>query len=159
MQGAPAAEDSLHSRAWIGEDAAAPMTYIPDLSRTTYVPTPNDGFDYFSVGWLGDDVEHAGPTSEMVISALRRAAESSPRDWGPVLEGLHTCEICGRYSGAGEFVIERIWSRYLLPNMVFHYIEAHGYRLPMIVEAALTEPVERRRRAHDMLSESVGAYR
>ena len=113
------------------------MTYIPDLSTETYVPVPDDGFRYMSVGWLGCEVERAGPTDHAVIEALEAAAAASPRDWGPVAAGPHTCELCGKFRSAGEFVVEGGDIRYLLPNMVVHYVRAHDYRLPAVVERAI----------------------
>src|SRR6185503_17266231 len=54
-------------------------------------------------------------------------------DW----RGLHTCEICGGDDDKGEFFVEDHAVRYVLPNMILHYIIKHQYKLPDVVEAAV----------------------
>jgi hypothetical protein len=51
--------------------------------------------------------------------------------------GSHTCEICGEAKGHGQFFIEDSNCRYILPNLVIHYVAAHSYKLPLEVENAL----------------------
>ena len=119
------------------------MSYFPDLSRGTYVSGPDAEHEYVSVGWLGSKVEHAGETQPRVRAALRRAADAGQRDWGPIPAGPHTCEICGNHMEHHEFVVPNGRLRYLIPNMIFHYIDEHGYRLPAEVEQALLEPATR----------------
>ena len=113
------------------------VSYFPDLSGETYVGVPDDGYEYLSVGWLGGTVECTGATSSEVFEALRQAADSHQRDWGPVPAGPHTCEICQNCMAHHEFVVTHGRIRYLIPNMVFHYIEDHEYKLPAEVEQAL----------------------
>ena len=45
----------------------------------------------------------------------------------------------------GEFFVEDGATRYVLPNMVLHYISAHRYKLPAVVEAALRRAEPRAR--------------
>jgi hypothetical protein len=51
--------------------------------------------------------------------------------------GVHSCEICGDHHDKGEFFVGNGSTRYILLNMVDHYIQIHRYRLPEVVEAAL----------------------
>jgi hypothetical protein len=127
--------------------------HIPDLSSKTYLGHPKDGFEYLSVGWLGDEVTHAGDTDPVVLLALQHLCKKNqlPDSCG----GLHICGICFRNAppplldemgwdrcarDKGEFFVEDGTTRYVLPNMVHHYITEHGYRLPAVVEAALRRP-------------------
>ena len=57
----------------------------------------------------------------------------SPFGW----MGVHSCEICGDHHDKREFFVGNGSTRYILPNMVDHYIQIHRYRLPEVVEAAL----------------------
>jgi len=105
------------------------MTYIADLTNMT---VPGDGYDYLWVGWLGSVVPRTGQIDVTVIARLRGFQERNQLRDGTL--GLHTCEICGGDSGHGSFFVEDSPTRYVLPNLVFHYISAHQYRLPDVVE-------------------------
>ncbi len=146
--------------------------HIPDLSSETYNVHPKDGFEYLSVGWLGEKVTHSGDTDPAILFVLEQLARENqlPDSW----RGLHDCEIClrgapppsfderflgvvdedGRYDppsqrsldemdlercarDKGEFFVEDGATRYVLPNMINHYITKHRYKLPVVVEAAL----------------------
>ncbi|WP_437907972.1 hypothetical protein WME95_08800 [Sorangium sp. So ce327] len=109
--------------------------HIPDLSEWTYNTHGNDGYQYRSVGWLGGAVTHPGDTDPTIVATLRFLwnVNQLPDDY----RGLHTCEICGENHDKGEFFVEDQAVRFVLPNMVLHYIEAHHYRLPDVVEAAV----------------------
>jgi len=110
------------------------MTYIADLTNIT---VPGDGYDYLYlwVGWLGSVVPRTGQSDMTVIARLRGLQERNQLRDGTL--GLHTCEICGGDSGHGSFFVEDFRTRYVLPNLVFHYIAAHEYRLPDVVEDAV----------------------
>jgi hypothetical protein len=130
--------------------------HIPDLSSKTYNVHPKDGFEYLSVGWLGDQVPHPADTNSVVLLALQHLSQKHqlPDSW----RGLHTCGVCfqnappptldetgwGRCAkDKGEFFIEDGSIRYVLPNMVHHYITEHRYKLPAVVEDALRRAYER----------------
>jgi hypothetical protein len=108
---------------------------IPDLSSQTYLLHPADGSMYLSVGWLGTRVVNPSETAYDLLYLLREI-ESFNQLRDPCL-GLHTCEICGLFAIKGEFFVQRDMTRYVLPNMVRHYITEHRYRLPAVVEEAI----------------------
>jgi hypothetical protein len=66
-----------------------------------------------------------GPAALAAIKYFRAAhARCDP------FRGVHRCEICGQATSHGEFFIDLNGVRYILPNMVVHYVEAHGYAPP-----------------------------
>jgi hypothetical protein len=108
--------------------------HIPDLSAKTY-STHKDGFEYLSVGWLGDQVTVTGRTEPTIVATLRflRDINQLPSQW----RGQHICAICWVDRAAGEFFVEGRTVRYVLPNMVIHYMTEHEYKLPDVVESAV----------------------
>ncbi|MDB5295141.1 MAG: hypothetical protein JWO31_1124 [Phycisphaerales bacterium] len=102
--------------------------HIPELSPRTYAPELHTGVIVRSVGWLGRRVPHKGHAAPSILEALRRYATTGYRDDNDL--GFHTCEICGRANSHGEFWVEWRGVRYVLPMMVFHYVEAHRYLPP-----------------------------
>jgi len=113
----------------------ADMTYIPDLSPETYNKYEDDAYTYLAVGWLGEEVRSKGDTAPVILDALLSAKKNNKisDDWF----GYHTCEICNAYEDLDEFFVPDGTTKYVLPNMVIHYIQSHGYRLPEVVEMAL----------------------
>ena len=109
--------------------------HIPDLSEATYSRHDRDGHEYRSVGWLGGEVTRREHTAPAVVATLRflRDINQLPDHW----RGLHACEICNGEHDKGEFFVEDHSVRYVMPNMVLHYIEAHQYGLPDVVEVAV----------------------
>lgn len=113
--------------------------YIKDLSTEPRGPSAaniwarelerdHPGLVTRSVGWLGDTVPSTGPVDPVILAALKHYTS-----WARVEDGwmgVHTCEICDAYYANDEFWI--IWKgvRYVLPQMMLHYITAHGYRPP-----------------------------
>ena len=109
------------------------MTYIPDFTDMTLAG--GDSRAELHVGWVGDDVKAPGPTSVTVLEALLHA-----KAWNQLPDGCldsHDCEICDGANGHGHFFIEDTNCRYVLPNLVIHYITEHSYKLPGQVEEAL----------------------
>ena len=102
--------------------------FIPDMSERTYAPEMHEGIEVRSVGWLGEDVPRKGVTPPRIIETLRCFRRINQHDDNDL--GDHECEICGKESSHGEFWIEAGGVRYVLPVMVFHYIDAHRYVLP-----------------------------
>jgi hypothetical protein len=127
--------------------------HIPELSLQTYNDHNEercDGFEYRSVGWLGDRVERPGETEPEIVHRLHRLKANN--QLSDCWMGFHTCEIClaekgesqftpkrGETKDKGEFFVEHGTTRYVLPNLVIHYIAQHGYRLPEVVEQAIRE--------------------
>jgi len=98
------------------------------------LPGGESGADLW-VGWLGAEVEQTGSTGLRLRGALRTAKRRNQIPDHTM--GSHTCEICGQASGHGQFFIDDTNCRYVLPNLVIHYITAHQYKLPPVVEQAL----------------------
>lgn len=85
--------------------------------------------DCIYVGWLGATVpavNHSLPPE--FIEALKHFATDHDVDLGAL--GYHLCEICNSHENRGEFLIEIKKQYYVLPQMVLHYIDDHGYRPP-----------------------------
>jgi len=102
--------------------------FIPDMSERTYAPEMHEGIEVRSVGWLGEHIPRLGDTPPSIIETLRHFRRINQHDDNDF--GDHECEICGKESSHGEFWIEAGGIRYVLPVMVFHYIDAHGYAMP-----------------------------
>lgn len=62
---------------------------------------------------------------------------------GSMTLGVHECEFCpyeSAYEGNGEFrYYLRNGETYSAPMMVLHYMEAHGYRPPLVFREGLAE--------------------
>ena len=79
------------------------------------------------VGWLGDSTpsgDHEIPHGFLDILHHYKNYHYVDAGW----MGFHTCEICEQFDDRGEFLIQMDDDYYVLPNMVFHYIEKHDYR-------------------------------
>lgn len=109
------------------------MGHIEDFTDMT-LPGGDSRAELY-VGWLGSEVKAPGATSVTILNALLHA-----KAWNPLEDDSldsHTCEICDGEHGHGHFFVEDINCRYILPNLVIHYITAHRYKLPVEVEEAL----------------------
>jgi len=109
---------------------------IPDLSSRVYAPEMHIGAVVRAVGWLGNQVPRQGQLSLVVLDQLQHYSSTSHHDDYDM--GDHCCELCGLVSGHGEFWIEWNAIRYVLPSLMVHYCEAHGYLPPDDFLAALT---------------------
>jgi len=109
------------------------VTYFADFTDMT-LPGGESRADLW-VGWLGAEVEQPGSTNSSIRGALRYAKRVNQLPDSTM--GSHTCEICGQATGHGQFFIDDAHCRYVLPNLVIHYIAAHSYKLPSDVEHAL----------------------
>jgi hypothetical protein len=99
---------------------------------------------------------HPGDTDPFLVGVLRHLWNVNQLPNGSKEE--HVCELCGpnpppfveievpphgspgveRFTSAkGEFFVEDGPTRHVLPNLVLHYVLAHRYKLPEVVEAAL----------------------
>jgi hypothetical protein len=114
------------------------MTWTDDLARIRYRHVPELAFaeglespiEALAVGWLGDRVPSTGRVDDDLLAALQHFSRHHYVGRGEL--GLHTCGICGRVAGGGEFLIETPGRRYLLPQLVLHYIADHDYRPPEV---------------------------
>lgn len=124
------------------------MAIYPDLTSYNYAPQFAAGAP-LNVGWLGADTDLAetSPSSELMdaLWAVTQVVVAPSR-------GFHFCELCGT-----EEVVtaQRLGERLLLghaeirvfgdagevyaaPDMLFHYVERHGYPPPVEFVRALT---------------------
>ncbi|WP_456106203.1 DUF7919 family protein [Pyxidicoccus xibeiensis] len=114
--------------------------YFADMSEQCQVGA---GPGVRSVGWL--DVAHEFPTGSVApeyIEALKRHVRTA---WAPVaLAGPHFCQFCpkGVRTGAARNVwIPSAEHLFIAPEMVVHYITAHGYCPPApFLDAVLACP-------------------
>jgi hypothetical protein len=116
------------------------VTFIPDMSTTPYDEAVGDARRVIrTIGWLGDIVGETacGDVDDDCLEALGYYRTAHHRD--DALLGYHQCEIC-RDNGPethGEFFIDLEQIRYILPDMVLHYVTAHKYKPPNTFLAAL----------------------
>lgn len=123
---------------------------IQDLTTKLYYPElrSRDGLPVYSVGWLGHLVPRTGDVNEEVLRRLHHFAVTNPQEKVFGLKfgawGSHTCEICGEHENHGEIIVTTSRAHYMLPRMVFHYIESHHYRPPdQFLEELLAAKIER----------------
>jgi len=106
--------------------------YYPDLGNKCQV---EQGPYVRAIGWLSS--EHSvekGEVPQTFIEALRKHIRTA---WQPVaMLGEHVCEFCptrmdGRFiAGSSNVWIPGDGVLYVAPELVVHYIEAHGYKPP-----------------------------
>lgn len=87
---------------------------------------------HLNVGWLGDDPKRVPvSTSPATFCRKLRYACGKTNLLRNRCMGVHVCPFCGEYKGNGE-----VWVRgdngivYIAPQMIGHYVEAHGYSPP-----------------------------
>ena len=108
---------------------------IDDLSSAVYAGELHQDAVVRSVGWLGNQVPRTGELDQGALKRLRHYRDVAFHDEGDM--GNHVCEICGVENGRGEFWVEWDGVRYVLPALVLHYCEAHGYLPPAEFLSAL----------------------
>jgi hypothetical protein len=135
------------------------VPYFPDLADYDYAPeTVPAGVRAIAVGWL--EVDHPfpqGPVPDAFLDALFVACRD---DRSAAMRGYHYCPFCGNgrvdevpppqtvqrgtdmiVLGDAEvrFVSKQSERWLIAPTLVFHYVEAHGYRPPDEFVAAVCE--------------------
>ncbi|MFI6039415.1 hypothetical protein ACIBBD_35900 [Streptomyces sp. NPDC051315] len=118
------------------------MEYL-DLSPYEYAPFP---LPLRCIGWLGREHGVQGDGEPPVTTAELARLRATSQRLGSVMLGVHECEFCpeeSAFEGNGEF---RYYlgngESYSAPMMVLHYIEAHGYRPPLVFREGLAETVD-----------------
>ena len=117
--------------------------YYPDLGTETMIVS---GPHIRAIGWLekGYRFSVAQPSDE-----FRQRLADLATDWSrsskacgwPVSAGSHLCSLCGEVRGAGELAIPGERVLYVAPQLIAHYLEAHGYCPPHeFIEAVLRCP-------------------
>jgi hypothetical protein len=113
---------------------------IPDGSRETYIKI-NDGNAYTSIGWLGNSVPSKGAISDTAINEIKAILVYQCIDEDSFL-GSHRCEICNKFESSGSFWVQKsIGERWMIPKMIVHYIQEHGYLLKAEIIQAIHEAV------------------
>ncbi|MEV0132666.1 hypothetical protein AB0H83_29920 [Dactylosporangium sp. NPDC050688] len=103
----------------------------PDLSPYTYYAFP---LPMVNVGWLGTarGIPAGPPPDATAVQHLRAAS----RRLSQVMLGVHHCDWCPRgaaYQGNGEYhYYAPDGTVYAAPEMLLHYVEAHGYHPPQV---------------------------
>ncbi len=119
------------------------MAYFPDLSPYCYIRRSPAALN---IGWL--DVNHPytqGKVAAELVETLRTLAITQPKNR---MRGFHICNLCNKPQNADGRVVIRwggrehflgsaeIWVKdecgtaFAAPNLIVHYIEAHGYLPP-----------------------------
>ena len=131
------------------------MTYFPDGSPYAYLAEVRDE-NAVNIGWLDGGIPYS--TREVPVTFVRRLRDIC-RSGVNRTRGLHQCNLCPADQGttwppsattirasAGDYVVGgaeiRVPGRegivYASPDMIIHYVEAHGYRPPDdFIEAVL----------------------
>lgn len=105
--------------------------YIRDYSKKRYSRTSiDDGYNPRSIGWLGSFLFpwKKGEVSPNILGALEYFSKAHERS--DIDLGVHTCELCKNFHARAEFYIDLNGIRYILPQMVLHYIKEHQYKPP-----------------------------
>ena len=97
-----------------------------------------------AVGWLAGEapVPHgrlSGEFLERLRSLCAVSFESAVALGWPVAAGLHTCELCGAEHAGGNVGVPGRGVLFVAPEMVAHYVEAHGYAPPREFVAAVLD--------------------
>jgi hypothetical protein len=120
------------------------MSFFPDMGHESMVAA---GRHVRAIGWLHPD--HPYTKGEVSVAFLARLKEFTARS-GQSAEalyfgasgGIRTCEFCGMAHGAANFGVPCDELLFVVPEMVVHYIEQHGYRPPAeFVAAVLRSPL------------------
>lgn len=123
------------------------MTYYPDFSDYTYFPDMYRPYTK-NIGWLSAQVgfKKAPPSAEILDLLWDFCAVSTA-----VSRGYHFCEFCNnreygyaeksgvklRLGGSEIRVLPEDGEIYAAPNLVYHYVQEHHYKLPDKFVAAL----------------------
>lgn len=93
-----------------------------------YDPSLPKEFDATLVGWLKREVPRVGEISPDALRKIEWICEHRKIDQGWL--GYHTCEICEQYDDRGEalYICDGVY--YVIPQMILHYINDHGYVPP-----------------------------
>jgi hypothetical protein len=114
------------------------MSYFADLT-----PWRCFGYDrLIAVGWL--DSKQPYPRGAVDPAFLTKLKQLFTGTWQPIHSlGPHTCTLCPRLrlarrpTGARTLFIPGHGFLYVAPDLIVHYIEAHGYAPPSEVIAAV----------------------
>jgi hypothetical protein len=105
------------------------MAYYADLSPYEYALDEPPGT--VNIGWL--EPPHPFPTGETPEAFRARLRDLCSQPMNLTI-GHHTCLCCqaGQPAarGSGEIRVEGDGKVYAAPALVYHYVDAHGYKPP-----------------------------
>jgi hypothetical protein len=109
-----------------GDGAYEPFRWIWDIPQ----PEPCFGFPEVNMGWL--DLGHPFTTGAVSRRVLERVSELIVRSDYHMTRGKHACPFCGNVGeeriGAAEIRVLGKQCVFAAPNLIGHYMSAHGYR-------------------------------
>ncbi len=114
------------------------MTWYEDLGPIDYF---GSGITVLrAVGWLEKGKPY--PRGAVDRRFFDRLAELTANAWSEVLFcGVHDCDFCGRACGTTNVFIPDGEIVFVAPELILHYIRAHGYQPPLpFVRAVLRCP-------------------
>ena len=107
------------------------MAWYEDLSPCGYFGVEATDC-LLAVGWL--DRDHSFPIGEVDVAVLDRLQELAKDPWTPIaFAGAQGCELCRYYpeaSGITNLFIPGNGFLYVCPELICHYMNAHGYLPP-----------------------------
>lgn len=126
------------------------MTYFADLTAYEFLPGRPPALN---VGWLDD--EHPFPQGDLPVELRSKVSELAVVAPTNQTRGAHLCELCAEVShtsnpqavwrgqsrvlGTAEIWVTSIAGvSYACPDLIVHYIDAHGYLPPEEFVEALT---------------------
>jgi hypothetical protein len=121
------------------------MTFYPDLGNETQAAA---GVVIRAVGWLHAD--HPYPRGDVPAAFVDRLqqfadhwAESTQTLGLPMFLGWHDCELCsGGPRGSGNFGVPAGDVLFVAPELIVHYVQAHGYAPPRaFIDAVMASPL------------------
>jgi hypothetical protein len=131
--------------------------WFEDLSPCTYFAVD---VKLVAVGWLERDKSYgAGAVDRRVYDAL---VEMRKNPWQPfVSAGLHECDLCSfepEVRGSANLFIPAEGTIFVCPELIVHYMNAHGYAPPdVFCRAVLACPAMRSMQYLKAIKERGGA--
>jgi len=106
------------------------VSWLADLAPMPLMPTNCGALR--AVGWL--EAGQPFPTGRVEPAVFERLSEFARDPWEPFASlGVHPCDLC-QYEpiahGARNIFIPGHQILYVCPELITHYMNAHGYRPP-----------------------------
>jgi hypothetical protein len=116
------------------------MTWYQDLANCNYFG--QEAAEILrAVGWLSS--KHAFPTGRVEHAVFLRLEELLADPWQPcAFAGVHECELCLYHCeahGVNNVFIPGDGILFVAPELILHYMNAHGYRPPEEFCCAITK--------------------
>jgi hypothetical protein len=106
------------------------VTFFDDLTPYTYLHPEEEQPGTVNVGWL--DRWHPFPVGETSAEFRARLQQLCLRRVKRT-RGFHACDFCkgrARPHGSAEVRVPGAGRVYAAPELVYHYVAAHGYKPP-----------------------------